>query len=308
VSLLVHYSGYGYAPSGAPNWLADALERRPATFADIRVVTMFHELYATGLPWQRAFWTSPRQRMVAVRIARASDALMTNVDRSACWLEKVTKRPAGSVPFLSVPSNVGEPLAVVPWEQRLKRAVTFGGGLSKRFALSRFAGQTAALLRKLQIVELIDIGSSVPICRKHFIAAGIRVDQLGFCESASVSSLLLQSRIGFVDYPIEVAGKSGVVAAYAAHGICPVLRKVSHAALRGASTFPYCLLNGLSRSLQAEAACVATSTQARGWYWQHSSQEHARLTFSLCVPQSSSAPRGSLADRGGMLHTAKPTE
>ena len=108
LTLILHYSGYGYDRNGAPAWLVDALRQRSME-RQAHVVSYFHELYATGRPWQRAFWYSARQRRVASEIARLSDAVTTNREQSARWLEEQTGRSARSVPSLPVPSNIGEP-------------------------------------------------------------------------------------------------------------------------------------------------------------------------------------------------------
>ena len=58
-SVVLHYSGYSYSPDGAPVWLLAALRNFfLGARHDIRLVTIFHELYATSPPWRRAFWYS----------------------------------------------------------------------------------------------------------------------------------------------------------------------------------------------------------------------------------------------------------
>ena len=126
VSVILHYSGYGFDRNGAPAWLVDALRARPAKLVP-RIVTYFHELYSGGRPWQRAYWYSSRQQGVATAIARLSDELLTNREGSAAGWKLCTGQPPGSVKSLSVPSNVGEPDDVPEYESRPRRAVTFGG-------------------------------------------------------------------------------------------------------------------------------------------------------------------------------------
>ena len=181
-AIVLHYSGYGYDPSGAPAWLAEALERRPAHLAGVRVVTFFHELYATGKPWQRAFWTSGRQRAAAIRVARASDALATNREQSARWLERQAGLPAESVPHLPICSNVGEPTELVPWDERPRRAVTFGAAAFKRFALRNDAERVAAMLERLGIDELVDIGESTRIAVDAFARHGVALTSWESCR------------------------------------------------------------------------------------------------------------------------------
>jgi hypothetical protein len=223
VGVVLHYSGYGYDRNGAPAWLAGAL-RQSSSGQAAHVVSYFHELYATGRPWQRAFWYSARQRRVASEIARLSDAVITNREQSARWLEEQTERPGGSVASLSVPSNVGEPDELPTIDSRPPRALTFGGDFSKRFALRDEALVVAQLLRRYEISELVDIGSVSPIDQAAFERFGIAVKVMGYLPSEEVSRQLLQCRIGFLDYPLDCVAKSSIFGAFAAHGVIPVLR------------------------------------------------------------------------------------
>jgi hypothetical protein len=285
-TIILHYSGYGYARNGAPSWLANALERRPAQFASVPVVTTFHELYARGWPWRRAFWNSRRQRDVARRIARASEAAMTNRDQSARWLEIVSRRPSGSVPSLPVPSNVGEPESVLSWETRPPRAVVFGGRHNKRFLLGASATTSAAILKEYGISELVDIGERVSIPRDIFKARGVRVEQLGYCDHHRVSELLLSSRIGFLDYPFDFLSKSGVLAAYAAHGLA-----ILNAARRKHGRddrLPVHSFEQLSNRARSEPMDLADAAErASHWYREHGSTAHARTILRLAKVSAS---------------------
>ena len=79
-TVLLHYSGYGYAPRGAPLWLVEGLERWKEHRARRRLIVMFHETWASGLPWQSSFWLCPLQRWCVARIARLADAVVTNTE------------------------------------------------------------------------------------------------------------------------------------------------------------------------------------------------------------------------------------
>jgi hypothetical protein len=280
VALVVHYSGYGYAPHGAPEWLADALEAPPA-FAAGRIVTMFHELYATGWPWRRAFWYSPRQRAVAIRIARASDTLMTNREQSARWLERGSGRLVGSVLSLPITSNVGEPGSVPPWGGRPPRAVAFGGVRNKQFLCGTSAKATARLLKRLEIAELFDIGQPAVIRRAAFERCGIRVRQLGYCTTERVSEVLLESRIGLLDYPFAFLGKSGVLAAYAAHGLA-ILNAARKKEPADGHAIPVYSSDSLAiEGLPTMAELASAGERARNWYLPHQSSDHARAMLQL---------------------------
>ena len=117
-SLLVHVSGYGYSPDGAPAALAEALA---AVKADGRfsIAAYFHELFATGAPWKSAFWYTRRQQGTVRRIAGLCDRVVTNTEYHAQWLENNTVRPSGiSVQRLPVFSTVGEASVPNPANRR----------------------------------------------------------------------------------------------------------------------------------------------------------------------------------------------
>jgi hypothetical protein len=290
IALIVNYSGYGYDATGAPAWLAKALEARAAYLPDCRIITFFHELFATGLPWQRAFWTSRAQRHVAERIARASDQVLTNRAASAHWLEQVSGRPEGSVSYLPVPSNVGEPEAIVPWSQRDDIAVLFGSERFKRSFLVRQPAETIRLCNKLRIETLIDIGQPTTFNCPPFTEAGLNVEQLGFFNAKDIGPYLARARVAFVDYFPGYFSKSGVLAAAAAHGTPPIMYQSSGASdglefgnnlvsFRDALTLTD---DRLAQLLDR------TSISIYRWYRPHNSIEHARRQMAACfaeVPQ-----------------------
>jgi hypothetical protein len=272
IAVVLHYSGYGYEQNGAPVWLAEALRKRPRNVA--RVVTYFHELYAQGWPWQRAFWYSARQRRVAAEIAKRSDALLTNREQSARWLEEQTGRPLGSVIGLPISSNVGEPENVPAYEARPAQAITFGGASFKADALSSRAHVTAKLLRQLSITEIVDIGERAVIATEIFQREGIRVRQLGYLPPDEVSVLLGQSRVGLLDYPADYAAKSSVFAAFAAHEVVPFVRPAKEQVMDGLVTGRHFFHQGEASELDA-SSLAAASENLHEWYRQHDSRRQA---------------------------------
>ena len=54
-AILLHYANYGYEPRGCPAWLIGGLAAWKAR-ARCRLVTVFHEVHATGPPWRSSFW------------------------------------------------------------------------------------------------------------------------------------------------------------------------------------------------------------------------------------------------------------
>ncbi len=241
-TVLLQYVGYGYEKRGCPLWLVRALRdwekaktlkpeklkwgdrgrgpedggRRPEA-GRRHLVTMFHELYAMGWPWQSSFWTSPVQRWIAQALARSSDHCFTNRKASATWLAAGLRSPVSSISVLPVFSNVGEPEELPQWDERPPRMIVFGSASQRRQV---YAGHRAELERACQsmnLVEIVDIGAPLKIP-----PLAVPVLQLGILSAPQVSREMLLARAGFFVYPTAYLGKSGVFAAYAAHGLIPV--------------------------------------------------------------------------------------
>ncbi|HEV8071809.1 MAG TPA: hypothetical protein VGP76_29105 [Planctomycetaceae bacterium] len=280
VSLAVHYSGYGFAANGAPRWLAEALNRRPPQFSAARIVTVFHELYATGWPWRKAFWMSAQQRNVTIRLARLSDALVTNRDQSARWLEEISSSPKGSVPSLPVPSNIGERCNSFPWELRAPHAVAFGGAQFKEsFLAGRRAKTTAALCRKLDIDKLFSIGPRTTVAEATFRSSGIQVIQTGYLAAHEASAHFEAARIALVDYYPGYFAKSGILAAAMAHGTPPIFPRAVGATdgLRFGDQL-WDIHSAIAENRKEISARLSSiSRSARAWYDGHSLERHATL-------------------------------
>jgi hypothetical protein len=278
IAVVLHYSGYGYERNGCPAWLVDALRNRPATIG--RVVTFFHELYATGRPWQRAFWYSSRQQRIAGEIARFSDALLTNRAASARWLETRAMRPSGSIPSLPVPSNVGEPTEIIPWEERRPLAVLFGGRRFKEsFLTGHGARPTSELCRQIGINTLVDIGERSRGNGVEFARNGIKLTHTGYLAADEVLRHFQSARVALIDYFPGFLAKSGVLAAVASHGIAPIIYRNMHDEADGVvSGRHYVEMSSLAyaKSDEARQQLPRIAQAVHSWYWQHSIADHAR--------------------------------
>lgn len=209
--ILLEYVGYGYAKRGAPLWLAEAL-RRVCEELGVPLITMFHEISASGPIWSSAFWLSPIQTWTARRISRLSSALMTTHPIGAQKLEtwvrdniRVEVHPAFS--------NVGEPDTNPTWANR-DCAVLFGGQAEKANIYAH-SNQLQELFARQQIEHLVDIGPSP----KSVPSFEVSHDVLGVQPADVVSRWLRQARLGVVHRRLDIMTKSGLLAAYLAHGV-----------------------------------------------------------------------------------------
>jgi len=213
--VLLEYSGYGYATRGAPLWLARGL-RQVCGQDGVPLITMFHELYATSWrPWTSSFWVSPLQWFVALRLARMSTGIVTNRRSAVPWLRKHRKSDDIPVSVQPVFSNVGEPETRSGSEARDRRAVMFGGGGRKAVIYNEHQDVLRRLVREEEFSGVLDIG---PVKEKALPSAKW-YQALGICPVEEISEQLASASLGILSYSGRRLGKSGVAAAFAAHGV-----------------------------------------------------------------------------------------
>lgn len=214
LTVVVHFSGYGYARRGMCQWLVDELRVLRARHGDaLRLLVVFHELFASGMPWRSAFWLAPLQSSIARRLARLADGLWTNTVHHADWLRGAV---GDEVPLHVRPvfSNVGEPVDLPSWGERRPQVVVFGSAATRRRALSALHDNEPALAG-LGITQLVEVGDGPG---QSAMRLDLPTRHLGRLSTQALGALLCMSQFGLLEYPACYLGKSGVFAAYAAHG------------------------------------------------------------------------------------------
>jgi hypothetical protein len=276
-AVLIHYVNYGYATRGCPFWLIDGLRDWKRHQPRVRLVTMFHELYASGPPWRSSFWLSPLQRHLARELYSISDASVTNREQSRQWLCRGRADTGPRISVMPVFSSLGEPEKVIDWGGRSAQMVVAGRTGTTGRAYGRHRDQLVEACRALDIDEIVDIGArSDPVSSR---IGDIRVSALGHLAPAQARAVLAKARAGFLDYPSDYLGKSTVFAAYAAHGLVPVVswrRGVEETGLKeGANYWVPFLGDRTPRDFEAIAK------RATAWYAGHrldiQAREYAKL-------------------------------
>jgi hypothetical protein len=272
-AVILEYANYGYQRYGIPYWLLQALSQWKTSGK--RLVTVFHELYAVGKPWSTAFWTSPPQRYVTRELALLSDGMITTTDRHAeilrSWEAKIDVR------VLPVPSNVGEIRVLPVAESREIELIVFGlAGTRKRVYLQNEANW-ARIRSVMRNVTVHDIGPPVDLPLAEL--TGLPCVAHGHVPAPELSAMLGTARWGIVDYYQSTLEKSGVFAAYCAHGVVPIVLRHSTPAgstLKEGRHFltPFCceLINGKPSEL---------SQSVHQWYAGHAMAKHARIIHQL---------------------------
>ncbi|HEV7516023.1 MAG TPA: glycosyltransferase family 1 protein [Thermoanaerobaculia bacterium] len=275
---LLHYVNYAYHPRGCPARLVGELCRwrqGASGPGERRLVTFFHEVYATGPIWRSSFWLSPVQRRLAAALARGSDRVATSLDLYGRMLARF--QPRGEVVVTPVLSTVGEPETVPPLAERPPRMLVFGGTGVRGRAYGPAREALAAACHALDIEEILDLG---PAREVPAAVDGTPVRALGPLPAAEVSARMLGARAGFLVYPPGFLPKSTVFAAYCAHGLLPVRAGSRRPGGSEAPDPPHWAPAPTSpptKELQALASA------ARSWYLQHSIERQAESFRDLLV-------------------------
>ena len=269
--LLLHYVGYGYARRGAPLWLARAIAGRGR---QQRLGVVFHELYATGRPWQSSFWLGGLQKYVVTRLARQCDGALLTREANREWLAATGALTGKPVIVLPISSNVGEPVELRPLADRAPRLVVWGSAAVRAAAYGPHWASVRAACRQLGVTELVDIGPPVALPRE----AGLPIEARGRLEAAALSENLLDARFGLLAYPASFLAKSTIFAAYAAHGVAPiVIDERGTPDMDGlAAGLAYLPLEHVSAGVPEEIA-----RGARRWYAGHDTAAHADAVMRL---------------------------
>lgn len=277
VNCIIHYSGYGYAKRGAPEWLISWLKTQRPRINKLGI--WFHEIYATGSPWSSAFWLSPVQRNIARRLAESSDFWITNRDKSADWLS----HHADKIPHATLPvfSNVGES-TIYPTERQPK--IIIFGGAALRSETYRAAGKELFTWADSKKLEIHDIGPKISDPSISFLLKQNHVMEHGRLEKDVVNQHISSSMFGVVRYPKSHISKSGVFASYCAHGTCPVVISEKYEMSHGLVANEH-YLAGIEAAREHYASSKKIGSSAWEWYQQHNINKHIKTLDSILCPE-----------------------
>lgn len=220
-AILLHYVGYGYARRGAPVWLVEGLEKWQKGNKEACLLTMFHEISASGPFWTSAFWLSSLQRHLAARLTGLSHTCLTSMQYYAQILGSLSRNKHNSIVSLPVFSNIGEPEQTpLNLKERKRRLVVFGGHSNRWRVYKKSLDALEEVCRALAIEEVFDVGPPADLIMAQI--NGVPLVQRGQRSAAEVSAILSDSIAGFFDYNTAFLAKSTIFAAYSAHRLIPI--------------------------------------------------------------------------------------
>jgi hypothetical protein len=227
--VILHYVNYGYEQRGVPLSLPSFLRRLRRSYRG-RLLTIFHELYASGPPWKSAFWLQPLQKKIAREIARLSDATVVSNERTYEQLQELASGVRATV--LPVISNFGEPSlspAQLADRDPHRWAICGGTALVAR-SLQTFRAIQNRIPDSFSARELFVLGGTDnPAVRATLSAlSGPQTDYRPEINRAEASQILSTCSFAWLDYfhrrdvPTTAILKSTAFAAVCAHGIIAV--------------------------------------------------------------------------------------
>lgn len=220
-AVFLHLAGYGYQKRGVPFWLLKGMQVWRQIQPRTCLVGIFHELFATGHIWNSSFWLSRAQQYVTNELWRLCDFGLTTNEAYFSHLATWRRVSCNQLKVLPIPSNVGEPDTFIPVTDRPVQMAVFGRpGVEQGVYSDPASQQSAAIANTLGIQNVIDIGDRVKSVPPRLGQAVVR--PMGQLSRGCVGRCLLSCRYGLLNYDVGRLGKSGVFAAYAAHGVIPI--------------------------------------------------------------------------------------
>jgi hypothetical protein len=285
-NVILHYANYGYQPRGVPFALRNFVRKLRRQLRG-RWVTMFHELYASGPPWQSAFWLRPFQVRIAHDLIGASNCcVVSNLPIEQAIHAYDPRKEVHTVPVMS---NLGEP-QLMDFASSSKRWVICGGTALIARSLLRLEQLLPAIPPEFAPEHLDVVGGRLD---QSIIAAIDRLKQLFAVHHYPevnvdlASEVLRQASFGWLNYfgdgdvwPGMIL-KSGAFAALCAHGVIPVLSHREETIAVGGDRLPgpFFLTANASRFPKPDEL-PALRLRYHNWYQAHASSRQTARIYS----------------------------
>ena len=277
---LLHYVNYGFQKRGVPFRLLSILRALRRQHRG-KLLTIFHELYASGPPWTSAFWLQPLQVHLAKSVGHLSDACIVSSDNFRRELERMV--PNAHVELHPVPSGIGEP-SLSPdqiGDRDPHRWAIFGGTALVERSL-RSLGQLLPRIpdsiapRKLFVLG----GEDNPVARSLLIDLAVESDYRPHIAAADASEILKTCSFGWFNYfhrpdvETSVILKSSAFASACAHGVIPVFPHRGSAVSLDADRLPGPFFVAPDRSeIPGARDRAKIAADIYNWYRRHASSE-----------------------------------
>jgi len=234
--LILHYVNYGFQKRGIPLWLPPRIKQLQRRFG-VRLLVIFHELFASGPPWKSEFWLQPLQKKIARDLSQLADSHLVSSESMGITLRALT--PAAAVRVQPVPSVFGEP--AFDQARNPHRWVICGGTQLLERSLRSFLQLT--IPEQSAWHELLLLGGEDNPAVRALVKANTKIEYYPHVSAEKASALLTSCSFAWLDYFTtanvrpDVFLKSSSFATLCAHGvICASPRENSGQSLPGPFT------------------------------------------------------------------------
>lgn len=294
--VLLHYVNYGFQKRGVPFRLLSIL-RSLRNQHHVRLVTIFHELYASGPPWTSAFWLRPIQIDLARQVGGLSDACIVSSDNFRRELRRMI--PHAEIALHPIPSGLGEPPLSPDQIARRDphRWAIFGGtGLAER-SLCSFRKIMLRIPDSIAPRSLFVLGGEEnPVTRSLLADLAIETEYRPRIAAPDASEILETCSFAFLDYfhrpDVETAVilKSSAFASACAHAVITVLPHRGSAIVMDGDRFPGPFFVEADRAeIPGAEARANIASDIYNWYKRHVSSELLLRTISEMIGLGASA-------------------
>ena len=279
--VILHYVNYAYQARGIPFALVPVVRELRHNCRG-RLLTIFHELYASTPPWKSAFWLQPWQKRIARTIAELSSVCLVS---SESMRRQLGRLASGAETIINpVLSNFGEPqLSADQLSQRdPHRWAICGGTALIEKSLKSFRKIIDRIPEEILPRQLFVLGGDdSPAVRPLLLHQEIQTDYRPRLTPADASGILSTSSFVWLDYfhqpgvPADVLLKSTAFAAACAHGAIPIFPHRSSVISLAADPLPgpFFIEPPLSE-LPAPEDRAKIAARFYDWYQRHASSNH----------------------------------
>ena len=153
--IILHFSGYGYASRGLCFNLIKSLEKWKQISISRKLITIFHEIYASGPIYRMSFWTSLAQKYLAKKLLKLSNVAIVTSKHNHTILSSFDKKK--KIIYSNVFSNIGELKKNRKLQNRKNIAIIFGSTHQKGILYNDILvnkNQYENILNKMSIIHI----------------------------------------------------------------------------------------------------------------------------------------------------------
>jgi hypothetical protein len=278
--VILHYVNYGYQKRGVPLRLLSILRRLRREHRG-PLLTIFHELYASGPPWSSAFWLQPLQIRLAKSVARLPDECIVSNENFVRELRRLV--PGARVHLHPVPSGLEEPTLSrdqIAHRDPHRWVIVGGTALSER-SLRSLSGAIRKIPDSIAPRMLLVLGGHENTVTRSLLAdLAIESDYRPGIAAAEASDILRTCSFTWFNYfhrqdiETSVILKSSAYASACAHGVIPVFPHCGTAISVEGDRLPGpFFVSGSEKQVPTADSRAAIAQSIYDWYQRHVSSD-----------------------------------